>query len=121
MKKYITTLMMTICALAVIANGFGNKGEGESPKPVNYKEVISKIEYPKVCREKGIEGKVIVELKVDENGKVVNHKFESYPCSDLKKVVKDILPELQFKPATDSEGNAVEGRVTLPVNFQLDI
>ena len=102
---------------------FANNGEGkaESPKSVNYKDVISKIEYPKVCKEKGIEGMVIVTIKVDKEGNVLNHKFESYPCTDLRDAVKDILPELQFTPAKNAKGQAVVGKIAVPVNFKLTI
>ena len=105
--------------LSVQANH--NDDKAMSPKPVNYKEVISDIEYPLVCKEKGIEGLVIVSLKVGMDGKVINHQFETYPCTDLRDAVKDILPELVFEPAKDKDGEVVVGRITIPVNFKLTI
>ncbi|MEO9869205.1 energy transducer TonB [Ekhidna sp.] len=119
MKKQLLALTMTLFVLGALANNGNDKAE--SPKPVNYKEVISKIEYPKVCKEKGIEGQVIVTLKIDETGKVINHEFESYPCSDLRDAVKDILPKLNFTPAKNKNGEAVVGKIAVPVNFKLTI
>ncbi len=119
MKKQILSLVMIFFVVGVMANG-GEK-KAESPKSINYKEVLSKIEYPRVCKEKGIEGKVIVTVKVDTEGKVINHEFESYPCTDLRDAVKNILPELRFTPATNEKGEAVVGKIAVPVNFKLTI
>ena len=119
MKKQIMSLVMTVFVLVAVANNGDGKAEG--PKATNYKEVISKIEYPRVCKEKGIEGKVIVTIKVDKNGNVINHRFESYPCTDIRDAVKDVLPKLKFTPAKNERGEAVVGLIAVPVNFKLTI
>ena len=87
----------------------------------NYKEVLSQIVYPQVCKEKGIEGKVIVSLEVDERGKVVSHDFISFPCTDLRDVVKNALPEFNFNPAINDSGQKITSRITMPVKFELTI
>lgn len=119
MKKQLLALTMVFFVLGALANN--GKGEAESPKAVNYKEVISEIVYPQVCKEKGIEGQVIVTLKIDEMGKVISHEFGSYPCTDLRDAVKNIIPSLNFTPAKNENGEAVVGKVALPVNFKLTI
>lgn len=119
MKKQLLILAMAFCVLSAQANN--GDGKAENPKPVNYKEVVSNIEYPLVCKEKGIEGQVLVTLKIDKNGKVINHQFEKYPCTDLRDAVKDILPNLNFEPAKNANGDAVVGRIAVPVNFKLTI
>ncbi|MEQ8904259.1 TonB family protein [Ekhidna sp.] len=119
MRKQLLILTMVLCVLGVQANN-GN-GKAENPKPTNYQEVISTIEYPQVCKEKGIEGKVIVTLKIDKEGKVINHRFEEYPCSDLRDAVKAKLSDLNFEPAKNSAGQSVVGLIAVPVNFKLTI
>ena len=119
MKKHLLILTMVLVVLSAQASN-GN-GEAENPKPVNYKDVISKIEYPKVCMEKGIEGKVIVTLKIDETGKVINHQFNEYPCTDLRDAVKAVLNDLSFHPAKNISGESVVGEIAVPVNFKLTI
>jgi len=119
MKKQLLILAMALCVLGAQANNGDNKAE--NPKPINYKEVISNIEYPLVCKEKGIEGQVLVTLKIDQAGKVINHRFESYPCTDLRDAVKKVLPKLNFEPAKNSNGDAVVGLIALPINFKLTI
>ncbi|WP_370087172.1 energy transducer TonB [Ekhidna sp.] len=119
MKKQLLALTMVFFVLGALANNGNDKSE--SPKATNYKEVISKIEYPQVCKEKGVEGKVIVTLKVDQAGKVINHEFDSYPCTDLRDAVKEVLKDLTFVPAKNKEGEAVVGKIAVPVNFKLTI
>lgn len=120
MRKQLLILAMSFFVLGASAgNGDGKKAE--SPKALNYKEVISDIEYPQVCKEKGIEGQVLVTLKIDQFGKVINHRFESYPCTDLRDAVKKVLPNLNFTPAKNSNGEAVVGLIAVPVNFKLTI
>lgn len=120
MKKQLLAFTLTVLFAfgALAGNG---KGEAESPKAVNYKKVISQIEYPQVCKEKGIEGQVIVTLKIDEMGNVMSHEFGSYPCTDLRDAVEKVIPNLTFSPAKDKNGVAVVGKIAVPVNFKLTI
>lgn len=118
MKKQFLIFTLVFFVFGAFAT---NGGKEESPKATNYKEVISKIEYPKVCKAKGIEGTVVVTLKIDKTGKVINHEFGSYPCTDLRDAVKDVIKDLEFTPAKDAKGNAVVGKIAVPVNFKLTI
>lgn len=114
----LSTLLSVSLFLVISGHAFGfNK----VAKVTNYKEVLSQIEYPKVCQEKGIEGKVIVSLKVDATGKLISYDFIESPCSDLKEAVAMVLPALRFNPAVDQNGMPVAGRITMPVNFKLTI
>ncbi len=119
MKKQLAILTMVLFVLIAHASNAGDKAV--DPKPTNYKEVISKIEYPKTSKQKGIEGKVIVSLKVDKYGKVINHRFDSYPCTDLRDAVKKVLTDLRFEPAKNSRGEEITGFIAIPINFKLDI
>ena len=118
MKK--TLLMLLSVCFILIVNG-QPLSTAKVAEVTNYKEVLSQIEYPQVCKEKGIEGKVIVSLKVDADGNLVSHEFITYPCSDLKGVVTEALPKLKFSPAINQHGDAVAGRITMPINFKLTI
>lgn len=117
MKKVLSILFVG----AFVFASYANNGKGEAAKIVNYKEVISQLEYPKVCREKGIEGTVIVSLNIDVNGSVSGYEFLQSPCSDLQEVVENSLKDLTFTPATDKNGDAITGNITMPVNFKLTI
>ena len=120
MKKQLLSLV-AVFFFVVSVNANGGEKKSVNLKSTNYKEIISKIKYPKICREKGIEGKVFVTLKVDKKGKIISHEFISYPCSDLRDAVESILPELVFAPAKNGKGEAIDGEIVMPVNFQLTI
>lgn len=114
--------LLAIAITAVLVFGlYANDDKAKQVKLTNYKDVISEIEYPQVCKTKGIEGKVIVSLMVDANGEIVESEFLSFPCDDLKEAVSDVLPELKFSPARDENGKAIKGKFILPVNFKLNI
>lgn len=116
MKKLVTYAF----ALTLLATSYANNG-AELPKVMNYKQALSEIEYPQVCRERGIEGKVIVALRIDKHGQIINYKVQSTPCSEMQEAVEAVLPSMAFKPALDENGQPVEGILTLPVNFKLTI
>lgn len=117
MKKLLTVLFLFAFAFTTYAGG----GAVENAKATNYKEVLKQIEYPQVCREKGIEGQVLVLLRIGKNGQIKSYKIKSAPCSDLEVAVENSLPFLTFEPGRDGNGKAVSSKVVLPVNFKLTI
>jgi TonB family protein len=117
MKKIIAIVF----TLIFVFTSFAGNGIAENPKTINYEEVLKGIEYPQVCREKGIEGRVIVLLSINKLGEITDYNFEAFPCSDLKEAVEDALPNMSFKPAINEQGQAVDGQLALPVNFKLTL
>lgn len=117
MKKLITLALSMVFAVA----SYATNGEAESPKATNYKQILEEIEYPQVCREKGIEGKVIVMLNLDQYGAITSHEFKKSPCSDMEEAVEKVLPNMSFKPATDENGENIAGKIALPINFKLSL
>ncbi len=117
MKK----LILLSFTLALFFASYAENDKAEAPKMNNYKQVLSEIEYPQVCREKGIEGKVIVMLRISAQGEITDYEFKAAPCTDLEEVVEASLPKMKFTPATDKDGNAIAGIITFPVNFKLTI
>ena len=117
MKKLIAIAFTAVFVFA----SYANDDKAKQVKVTNYKDVVSEIEYPLVCKQKGIEGRVIVSLTVDANGDILESEFLAFPCDDLKEAVTDVLPDLKFNPARDENGKAIKGKFILPVNFKLDI
>lgn len=114
--------LLTIAITAIFVFGaYAGDGKAKQAKVTNYKDVLSEIEYPLVCKEQGIEGKVLVSINLNAAGEITNHEFLAFPCTDLKEAVEKALPKLQFNPARNDEGQAVKGKVILPVNFKLTI
>ena len=117
MKRIVVTIIMTMFACSIYASVRGMDG----PRAINYKEVISQIEYPRVCREKGIEGKVLVKISVDRDGKVEGYEIKSAPCKEFEIAVEKVIDQLMFFPATNLRGELSEGEIVLPFHFKLTI
>ncbi|MBC6401078.1 MAG: TonB family protein [Ekhidna sp.] len=118
MKKMLF-MLLSVCFMPC-ANG-QLLSSAKAAEVTNYKEVLSQIDYPQACVQEGIEGRVIVSLKVDAKGNLVSHEFISYPCPNLKRAVTKALPKLKFNTAINRHGDAVAGRVTIPIIFKLAI
>lgn len=115
MKKIKAILVASLLLVAFVS--VANNG---NPKPLvsNYTEVISQVEYPLNCIEKGIEGTVMVSISVDRRGNMKNYSILESPCSDLKEAVEAVLPSLSFEPAV-VDGKAVSSKILIPVEFRL--
>ena len=113
--------------------GFGGPGEtvvinekpkhtdffiGEEPRPINMDKFRKDCGYPAQAIEAEIEGKVIVRVLVDEEGKYLEHVVLKDPHPVLTKRVESKLNVLRFTPGI--QGNKpVMVWVTIPVDFQL--
>ncbi|MEO0895843.1 MAG: energy transducer TonB [Bacteroidota bacterium] len=90
----------------------------EIPVPTNLLEIRKEIGYPKTARESGIEGKVILRIKVDKEGSYSEHKVLVSDHILLQEAVEAQLPKLTFEPAKD-KGVAVPFWVNIPFSFKL--
>ncbi len=117
MKKVITLLM----AVAFVFTLNAQNGVERGPKATNYKEVLKEITYPQNCRDAGIEGKVLVMLKISKRGTIKSYEFLSAPSGDIEAAVESSLSKLTFEPALNAKGHPVTGQLALPINFKLSI
>ncbi|MEL6672138.1 MAG: TonB family protein [Bacteroidota bacterium] len=90
----------------------------EDPEPVNISFMLQSIGYPLKAREGLIEGMVVYRILIDESGRpdyfyLVN---SVHPLLDFP--IMAYLPQIQFKPALDSEGEGVKFWVNIPFNFK---
>ncbi|MDW3650587.1 MAG: M56 family metallopeptidase [Bacteroidia bacterium] len=90
----------------------------QQPKPLNINEIKKTIGYPKIARDAGIEGKVLVKVEVNKFGEYVAHEIIESDHDILSRAVEEHLSKLTFEtPAKD--GKAVTVKVTVPFNFVL--
>ncbi len=75
------------------------------------------IDYPKSAYEKGIEGKVILELFISKKGKVKEVKIIR-GVEELNKAAIKLVKKLRFEPALHKE-EEVDTWITFPINFTL--
>ena len=88
------------------------------PKCTNLVEVHQAIGYPKDAAKAGIEGKVMVKVKVDKNGKVSSHEILPGSPKELAESVEPHIASLTFTPG-EKDGKTVATMVTLPFLFKL--
>ncbi len=75
--------------------------------------------YPELARRAGIEGRVVVQFIVDENGNVVNPQVVRGVGAGLDEAAVRAIQSVQFEPGRQ-RGRAVPVQYAIPVNFRLD-
>lgn len=115
MKKLAYLLTIGLIGVSLMASANNDKAKA---KVANYQEVLKQIEYPQVCREKGIEGTVLVRVSVNELGEMSGFEIVKTPCSDITEAVAKVLPLLNFE-AAEVDGEAVSSKLLIPIEFKL--
>jgi len=77
-----------------------------------------KIKYPEMARKAGIEGRVIVQFVVNEQGEVVNPKVVRGIGGGCDKEALRVVKTAEFTPGMQ-RGRPVKVQYTLPITFQL--
>lgn len=90
----------------------------KEPSPVNLDQLKGLIGYPPMAKEAEIEGKVIVRVQVDKEGKYVKHIVIKDPHPILTKAVTDKINMLSFTPGIQA-GKPIKVWVTIPFDFKL--
>lgn len=90
----------------------------KEPAPVNLDQLKGLIGYPPMAKEAEIEGKVIVRVQVDKEGKYVKHIVIKDPHPILTKAVTDKINQLSFTPGIQA-GKPIKVWVTIPFDFKL--
>lgn len=90
----------------------------KEPQPTNMDEIKKRIAYPPLAKEAGIQGKVIVRVLVDKEGRYKRHIVLRSPHKLLTEAVEKELPNLTFIPGL-SNGQPIKVWVTIPFDFNL--
>ncbi len=86
----------------------------EPPRPIEYVAP----EYPKEAREKGLEGRVLVEAIVDENGNVIDARIRYSSNEIFNEAALAAMRKMKFKPAKRN-GVPIKVKVIQPFIFKL--
>lgn len=76
------------------------------------------ITYPDMARKAGVEGRVIVQFVVDEQGNVQEPQVVRGLGAGLDEVALDAVRKAKFKPGMQ-RGQPVKVRMSLPITFRL--
>lgn len=81
--------------------------------------IYDEIEYPMVMRQAGIEGRVIVQFVVDEDGNVVDPVVLRSPHTMLSNEALRVIQLMKFTPGRQ-RSRPVKVQMAFPVIFQLE-
>lgn len=90
----------------------------KEPQPLNLQEIKQAIGYPRIARDAGIEGNVVVRVLVDKDGKYLRHQVLNGVHPLLHQVVEQHLNKLKFTPALKN-GAPMRFWVNIPFSFRL--
>jgi protein TonB len=101
----------------------GQQGDADAPVAATAVAHPPEIEtyvvpaYPPQAREKGIEGRVLLMVVVDESGKVEDNVkvLDSIPMLD--QAAMEAVHQWRFTPARDADGNPVRVQLEVPIRF----
>jgi TonB family protein len=85
------------------------------PKP----RVAALPPYPDSVRKLGIEGIIVTEIGIDENGAIVYAKIVKKLHPVLNKIVIEWIRNISFYPAIDQDGKPFRCKIFWPIRFQL--
>ena len=92
----------------------------ELPELIGGLEAIQQdLQYPKIAKMAGIEGRVLIEFTVDAQGKVVNPKVIRGIGAGCDEEALRALQVATFKPGIQ-DGKAVPVKMSIPVTFRLN-
>lgn len=81
------------------------------------KQLQSKIKYPEIAKRVGVEGKVLVQALVDENGNVISVNTLKGIGSGCDEEAMDAVKNSKFTPGKQ-RGKNVKVQVTIPIVFK---
>lgn len=91
----------------------------EPPQPIGgLANIQKKIVYPEIAKRSGVEGKVLVQAIIDENGNVAKAKVIKGIGSGCDEVALDAVKNSKFTPGKQ-RGKNVRVRITIPIVFKL--
>lgn len=84
-----------------------------------FKYLVSTLQYPEVCAEMGIQGRVVISFVVEIDGSISSVKIVSSVENSMDlEAMRVILSMPRWKPGTQG-GLAVRSRVAVPIAFKL--
>lgn len=88
------------------------------PVPINLRDIQKLIGYPSIAQQSGVQGKVILRILVDKQGRYKKHIMHKSDHPLLSDVVEKHISKLKFTPAI--QGNRpIKFWVNIPFNFVL--
>ena len=91
-----------------------------APKPVEgYKSVIKYLEYPEEARKNKTEGRVVVWLQINSEGKIVQVQIKESVSESCDMAAIEALKKTTWSPAVKAE-QSIDSWVAVPIEFRLN-
>lgn len=103
------------------ATGFGEfiPASDAARKPKWVGNFITPNDYPLLAKQQGKDGRVVLSVIIDNEGRVRDAQLLEGSYEALNEVALAKVREAVFSPAYDKDGNAVACKVRLPIRFEL--
>lgn len=103
------------------ATGFGDAIQASDAyrKPRWVGNFITAHDYPLLAAQQGKDGRVVLSVIIDSEGRVRDAELLEGSYDALNEVALAKVKDAVFSPAYDKEGNAVACRVRVPIKFEL--
>ncbi len=124
--KNLLQMFVLLVFLTPISNSFAS-GKDDLYKPFaevmpqpkgGIENVYSKIQYPKVAQQVGIQGKVYLLIYINENGDVDDVKVLKGIGAGCDEAAVEAVKTTKFTPGKDN-GTAIKVKLSLPITFKL--
>lgn len=116
------------CSEAGVGSGGGGTGESQGQyipaeaaarKPRWIRNFITSRDYPLIARQNGKDGRVVLTVLIDNEGRIRDVRLLQGAYEALNEVALRKVREAIFTPAYDDKNKAVSCKVTLPIRFEL--
>lgn len=82
--------------------------------------LIGDNDYPRVAQKAGQDGRVVLAVYIDTNGRVRDVRLLKGSYESLNQVALEKLKAARFEPARDASGQAIPCKLILPIRFELN-
>ncbi|WP_157210469.1 energy transducer TonB [Turneriella parva] len=103
------------------STGFGDAIQASDAhrKPRWVGNFITANDYPLIAAQQGKDGRVVLSIIIDDEGRVRDAQLLEGSYDALNEVALAKVRDAVFSPAYDKDGNAVACRVRIPIKFEL--
>ena len=115
----IKTVLFSLIFFGFVFNFFAQEKDMEYPKPVGgIMAIAQNVIYPEEAHKNNVEGKVIIEVVIDQDGSILETKVLKGIGSGCDEAAVAAIEKTKFLPA-EQDGKNVKSKVVIPVSFKL--
>jgi TonB family protein len=122
LKKLLVLFSGTVLALVLALAATTTRAQDKQvDKDFNKPVLLSKVPptYPEGAKMDKIQGEVILEAMIGQDGKVLDVMVKKSPDDRLSQSAMEAVKQWTFQPAKNAKGKAVKVKTTVTVNFRL--